>query len=83
MSLLILIISIILSFMWASVEYLDKHQKLPMFIWCFAIFCIMLSIRSGYSIGKREGAKEVYRGNTTLEILYRNNIPTDSIIIFK
>ena len=28
-------------------------------------------------------AIEVYRGNTTLEITYRDSIPVDSIVVFK
>lgn len=44
------------------------------------IIGISLIIRFHYDIPK---AIDVYRGNTTLEITYKDSIPVDTVIIFK
>ena len=50
--------------------------------------CILLSVISGALIDIKINASEptamdVYRGNTTLEITYRDSIPVDSVVVFK
>lgn len=50
--------------------------------------CIMLSVISGALINiklnvSEPTAMDVYRGNTTLEITYRDSIPVDSVVVFK
>ena len=55
---------------------------LPLFV------CIILSVISGALIAikidsSEPTAMDVYRGNTTLEITYRDSIPVDSIVVFK
>lgn len=50
--------------------------------------CIMLSVISGALIAikidsSEPTAMDVYRGNTTLEITYRDSIPVDSVVVFK
>jgi hypothetical protein len=45
-----------------------------------ALACI--SIALVYEYGKIDPI-EVYRGNTQLDIIYRNNTPIDSIVVWK
>ena len=50
--------------------------------------CIILSVIGGAIIAikidtSKPTAMDVYRGNTTLEITYRDSIPIDSIVVFK
>ncbi len=50
--------------------------------------CIILSVISGALIAIKTNTSEptamdVYRGNTTLEITYRDSIPVDSVVVFK
>lgn len=44
---------------------------------------IMSGAIMAMSINKRPSAMDVYQGKTTLEITYKNNIPVDSVVIFK
>ena len=34
-------------------------------------------------MNNKPSAMDVYQGKTTLEITYRNNIPVDSVVVFK
>lgn len=36
-----------------------------------------------YTDNNKPKAIDVYRGKTTLEITYRDNIPVDSVVVFK
>ena len=44
-------------------------------------FCSLIFGMAGYET--RPSAMDVYRGKTTLEKVYRNNIPIDSTVIYK
>ena len=35
------------------------------------------------SMNKKPSAMDVYQGKTTLETTYRNNVPVDSVVVFK
>ena len=39
----------------------------------------------GYNIGTagKPTAMDVYQGKTTLEITYKNDVPVDSVVVFK
>ena len=39
----------------------------------------------GYNIGtaNKPTAMDVYQGKTTLEITYKNDVPVDSVVVFK
>ncbi len=72
--LIILIISFILF-------YLDKYHP------AYVTGLIGAYIVSGAIIflkeGKRPSAIDVYRGKTTLEITYKDDVPVDSVVVFK
>lgn len=48
-------------------------------IFCIGLSCIIISVIFSY----KPTAIDVYRGNTTLEITYRDSIPVDSVVVFK
>lgn len=60
---------------------------------CLVVSALFLLFILGiivFFVGKSEGineckpfAIEVYRGNTTLEITYRDSIPVDTIVVYK
>lgn len=76
---IILIILIIL-----NIIYIFNTKNIYMlmftinFILCFILLIIFLYYK--YNTPK---AIDVYRGKTTLEIVYRDNVPIDSTVIFK
>ena len=43
-------------------------------------FLIIISLSEHYN---NPSAIDVYKGNTTLEITYRDGVPIDSVVIFK
>lgn len=50
--------------------------------------CIIFSVLVGALLNikiniSKPTAMDVYRGNTTLEITYRDSIPVDSVVVFK
>lgn len=51
----------------------------------FASFLILVIIVliSIFKINDSPKAIDVYRGNTTLEVTYRDSIPIDTIVVFK
>ena len=44
---------------------------------------IMSGAITAMNINRKPSAMDVYQGKTTLEITYKNNIPVDSVVIFK
>lgn len=34
-------------------------------------------------MNKKPSAMDVYQGKTTIEITYKNNVPVDSVVVFK
>ena len=54
------------------------------FIACFFAFILFIIISViGWNVAKRPTAIDVYRGNTTLEITYKDSIPVDTVVVFK
>lgn len=48
------------------------------------LYGVGVSLSERHEINKtRIPAIEVYRGNTTLEITYRDSIPVDSVVVYK
>lgn len=48
-------------------------------------FCIItfISCIAMIKFGRTPKAIDVYQGKTTLEITYRDNVPIDSVVVFK
>lgn len=44
---------------------------------------LFIIIALSYENRNKPTAMDVYQGKTTLEITYRNNIPVDSVVVFK
>jgi RsiW-degrading membrane proteinase PrsW (M82 family) len=62
----------------------NANGELVMLWLCGSIFALLLtSIAFTYSIQSIPQAIDVYRGNTELEIHYINNIPQDTVVVWK
>ena len=48
-----------------------------LFLYSFIVFLLLLSCMN------KPKAMDVYSGKTTLEITYKNGVPTDSIVVWK
>lgn len=44
---------------------------------------ILVVVTASYESRNTPTALDVYQGNTTLEITYRDSIPVDSVVVFK
>lgn len=82
LSCILLIVTIIMS---AIVNKKINNYEVKYFL---SIFAVVLSIVCGGIISIIESynkpqAIDVYRGKTTLQITYQDNIPVDSVVIFK
>lgn len=77
----LLILVLILSFIWnATSKDIDKIISCLCVIICSIIFTVILV---DYCHKDNPTALDVYEGKTTLEITYRDNIPVDSVVVFK
>lgn len=49
------------------------------------IVCIITFVSAVFTTieSRNPTAIDVYRGNTTLEITYKNGVPTDTVVVFK
>lgn len=76
-------IAILIGFILFAIVFIDSDYDLPItgtayfggLIVAFGIWCIN-SIKSPKAI-------DVYRGKTTLQITYKNNVPVDTIVVYK
>lgn len=62
------------------------YKKDNLASYCFIVGSLMTCITTSYInkfLNPYPLAIDVYRGNTTLEITYRDSIPIDSIVVFK
>ena len=48
-----------------------------------SVSSMLLIIGGCIHICKYPSAIDVYRGKTTLQVTYKNNIPTDTIVVYK
>ena len=79
--LVILFLALILSFVWNAVSKdIDKIISCLCVIVCSTIFTVILI---DYCHKDNPTALDVYQGKTTLEIIYRDSIPIDSVVVFK
>lgn len=61
---------------------MDDNFGVGLFIGVIISLIVCLSVTI-YFDKKEPKAIDVYRGNTTLEITYRDSIPVDSIVVWK
>ena len=47
------------------------------------IACVGAVLITTYHYEKNPSAMDVYKGRTTLEITYKDNVPVDSVVVFK
>ncbi len=65
---------------------MDKHDKIGVFTLCIVTSILSFFFGVIYTCNdyeKRPSAKDVYRGNTTLEITYRDSVAIDSVVVYK
>lgn len=77
---IILILLFILSVLFAFLSYAETDN------WFWKISCTIIAILSVIATVIYFGspkAIDVYKGKTTLEITYKNNIAIDSTVVFK
>lgn len=63
-----------------------KHKDIKVF--CISsvviiIFTCIASLITNLRLIEKPRAIDVYRGKTTLEITYKDNVPIDSVVVFK
>lgn len=62
------------------IEYDDSY--ISSFVFVSAIFVLIILIAT-LSLIEKPKAIDVYRGNTTLEIIYKDGVAVDSTVVFK
>lgn len=79
----ILLVIEILLFMVVTIIAYQVDSEAPAIICFFLTGCIIATlICLGIEWGKPQ-AMDVYRGNTTLEITYKDSVAVDSVVVFK
>lgn len=81
----IIVGSAIALFCIVSSEFSHDVSTRSFCIWCIIIIvltCILSLFTNLYHLSKSK-AIDVYRSKTTLEITYKDNVPIDSVVIFK
>lgn len=79
---ILLVIEILLFIAVALIVY-QVDSEAPAIICFFLTGCIIATL---ICLGLEEGrpkAIDVYRGNTTLEITYKDSVAIDSVVVFK
>lgn len=76
----ILFLGIGFSIIILETDKLDKFQKAFISTICISIGTICMVNFTGQKYPK---AIDVYRGRTTLQITYKDNIPIDTVVVFK
>lgn len=84
MILLLIILVVVITISYGGVILLDRdtHREICLLI------CVVSSILLGGVFHSLDEARtpqaiDVYRGNTTLQITYRDSIPIDSVVVWK
>ena len=62
------------------IEYNDSY--ISSFVFVSAIFVLIILIAT-LSLKEKPKAIDVYRGKTTLEIIYKDGVAVDSTVVFK
>jgi len=80
---MILIFGFIIITIASIVLYAINEDNYATTFLCILIIGVgMLCINEGLKIATPQ-AIDVYRGNTTLEITYKDDIPVDTVVVFK
>lgn len=73
----------IILFIGVIMEFCDSDNG-NLFITCILAFVLFIAIAIiAYATDYKPTAIDVYRGNTTLEITYRDSIPIDTVVVYK
>lgn len=80
---LIALIAIILCFLICKFPDLkdEKERMFMSFVCNFLVVILLIILSIGYY--NSIPAIEVYRGNTTLEVTYKDGMPIDSVVVYK
>lgn len=76
----IFLLAIVITSIYYSIEYNDSSINVINFLLC--IFTLIILIAT-LSLTEKPKAIDVYRGKTTLEIIYKDGIAVDSTVVFK
>ena len=78
----ILILLLVIVFSWNISSKDDDNKVISYF--CIIIISVLFAVALIiYNYKIKPTALDVYQGKTTLEIIYRDSIPIDSIVVFK
>jgi TRAP-type C4-dicarboxylate transport system permease small subunit len=78
---ILIVLAGILIIIGSIVNFKNKENNYQIFSFGMGIMVSMLIIGIPYSLSIP--AIDVYRGKTTLEITYKDNIPIDSVVVYK
>lgn len=77
------IFAIILTVVAASVDIVGKDKDKDWNIWIFILGMIAGIVFLLGIFSYEPTAMDVYQGKTTLKVTYKNNVPIDSVVVFK
>ena len=87
MNIIIIVLVLIVLLISTLVIHLSVNKKDSIECIAYFISLICISILAAYISNYTNNSKilaiEVYRGNTELQITYQNNIPIDSVVVYK
>lgn len=75
---ILIILSLVICIIACVINFKDDYC-----IFCFAIGIFLSTLIIGIVYLSYIPAIDVYRGKTTLEITYKDNIPIDSVVVYK
>lgn len=78
----ILILFLVIIFIW-NVSSKDGDNRAISCFFAVMVSVIITGVFIDYKHKDKPTALDVYQGKTTLEITYRDSIPTDTIVVFK
>lgn len=77
------LIFIIMGFALIAVLIMSKQTNKLTILGFVSSMLLIIGGASCIHICKHPSAIDVYRGKTTLQVTYKNNIPTDTIVVYK
>lgn len=78
-----LIITIVTSFVGATVSAISEIKKKDLSFWVYACGFIGGITFMLFCNNDTPRPMDVYQGKTTLEITYKDGVPVDSVVVFK
>ena len=78
----IILIMGLITFITSFIAYSTESKTAAYIVGLLGAYLIVLAILY-HNQDKRPSAIDVYRGKTTLEITYKDGVPTDSVVVFK